>query len=472
MRYAILVFITSIITITAKGQQAVSFLLADSINIPIQQSGNTALNSRITSGGGSRWYNFADMQATALGPGNYGYELPFLWYDTSAQNIQAGTLQRNHLLSYASILHPQHIDFNDPVRFYGQIGVTNSYPYSIDSVEFYGYYGRNPLINDTDTIVLSIVYGTGTFRSNVSSFMFNTGSPPDHSSFPYPQYGLDTLWFLSLWHDSTNNRAYDTTFTGIHTGHTPIVINVKLGPANVNDTDANGYFHKKIALLTPMVVPAGNFTGISITFKSGDPTAPHMPPGSPGFNDTVFTGVPGNSYKHSMFRPLVLYKKTAGVTNYPVYTYGNWNNAAYKIQPLPGWAGIYTPKWILDSSGAPSRLQDPVVGFHIVCPSCDLLPFHIPLPDEVSDLRNNDNAIAYPNPANNQLTISFSLSIADDVTITLTNILGQVVAQRYIINEKDHKEVLNTTLLPDGMYIYNVATKNESYTGHISVLHQ
>lgn len=71
----------------------------------------------------------------------------------------------------------------------------------------------------------------------------------------------------------------------------------------------------------------------------------------------------------------------------------------------------------------------------------------------------------YPNPSINNTTIGFSLSKANNVTITLYNTAGAIVrtlANTYY-NSGYHEIVLPTTDFAPGIYIYSMQTPTEQY---------
>ena len=85
----------------------------------------------------------------------------------------------------------------------------------------------------------------------------------------------------------------------------------------------------------------------------------------------------------------------------------------------------------------------------------------------IKNINNSlDNIKAYPNPATNTLNITYTSSTA--VTVTLTNMVGQVVATQ---NATNGKAVFNTTELPSGVYIYTLSANGEHTTGRVVIAH-
>ncbi len=97
---------------------------------------------------------------------------------------------------------------------------------------------------------------------------------------------------------------------------------------------------------------------------------------------------------------------------------------------------------------------------------------HIPL--GVNDINfTNKVGDAYPNPSNTNFTVPFNLSRDAKVTVTLSNMIGQVVETKNItaIAGQTTKATFETVALPAGVYVYTVECNGLSSTGKISVIH-
>jgi hypothetical protein len=76
---------------------------------------------------------------------------------------------------------------------------------------------------------------------------------------------------------------------------------------------------------------------------------------------------------------------------------------------------------------------------------------------------------AFPNPANNELTISFALSDHTPVTVSLVNMLGQTAATQ---ETAGGKAVFNIASLAAGIYVYTIQTgSGERATGRVVINH-
>ena len=77
----------------------------------------------------------------------------------------------------------------------------------------------------------------------------------------------------------------------------------------------------------------------------------------------------------------------------------------------------------------------------------------------------------YPNPANDQVNIAYTLVNSAAVTATLTNTLGQVVATQKAPNGTSGNITFNTNTLAEGVYLYTVEANGNRTTGRIVVAH-
>ncbi|HRP60654.1 MAG TPA: T9SS type A sorting domain-containing protein, partial [Vicingus sp.] len=89
---------------------------------------------------------------------------------------------------------------------------------------------------------------------------------------------------------------------------------------------------------------------------------------------------------------------------------------------------------------------------------------------EVVEFENNTLNI-YPNPVTNRLTIEFNSATDDVVEISLTDVLGKqtsVLMPITAIKKGNFKQTFDVSMLPAGMYSYQIKTSNTIQTGIIS----
>ena len=298
----------------------------------------------------------------------------------------------------------------------------------------------------------AVFYGDGKSTSNIFGQHYFTGM--------LSRYGSDTVHFVDCFHDSLTNRAKANTGGGAI-----LTADYSLNSTNQWDTLNGGLLPIQIQLPSGgLTVPAGhNFVGMTMSYESGDA----------GFTplDTVLitdaSGMNGH-YKYNMFRPLLAVYGTSTSPLFPPYNdwHTNGNTGLFKYQPDGGWFGYYVPMWAWSTNNgtAASDYQFPYVSFHIVCTSCGLVD--VPGVSQIIS-----SVKAYPNPATDEVAISFNLSNASDLTVTLTNAIGQLVSAQHMGNMSNGKAIFNTSNVAAGIYFYTVEANGQREVGRITVAH-
>ena len=116
------------------------------------------------------------------------------------------------------------------------------------------------------------------------------------------------------------------------------------------------------------------------------------------------------------------------------------------------------------AASAPFGLEVPLMFLHCIWPGV------IPTTG-VNNVSNTNSVNAYPNPANDAITVSFNLAGASKVSVSLTNAMGQVVATKNVDNTSNGKVEFSTSTLPAGVYFYTVTANGQPTTGRITVAH-
>lgn len=405
-----------------------------------------------------RWYSFIDYFDTSEIDGGTGAALTssYLWKDTMAVMAYSGTsgIEWNHnrAVSLGLSIDPSFSGFNNPDYYNGEMKITSSDPYTVDSIRFFGIYGFRPTNTWVDTLRVTFVFGDGT-RGNATTgpdvYMAKTGNPVVLS-----RYGVsDSMETYRMHFDSVNTRAKGTTAIVKDI----IMDNTGASPA-WGDTLSNGWYYGRVAL-SDVSIPAGNLIGATLTFISG----------APGFtpHDTVFGSTIG--YKYNMFRPLIMFRGSVSSSGSPspvfaTYSASNKNSGMFKTLPdtTNGWGGQYIPLWFWSATGGgASTYQYPYIDFHVKCSPCATLG--------LNETTAVAEASAYPNPANDELNVPFTLGIAGDVTVTLSNALGQTVLTQRFKNTSKGKAMFHTATLPPGVYMYSVASGGTHLSGRVAI---
>lgn len=449
---------------------------------------------RTTTGpGGGRWYNYADsilsLNTSVLGVDNTSLDL---WQDTTAIWGYGGTtpsysLTAGEWTSLGLGFSPVTSAWNNGAVFPSEIAITATDPYTIDSVKVFGFYERNistpAKVAVVDTLVITLVQGSGSATADLATGLaYSSGTLPSH-------YGVTSISILSMYHDSLNNRAGKSGGAIAVPWPTPLPVpasQVFKYPLISTDTISTGTIGPDGTLgksyprpgragdpVISFPVPAGSFAAASISFKSGDNTYPAFPT-----RDTVrYMGTTGTC-KYDAFSPIIYFATDASGTNpafppYLVASASDWTMGYFKREGIndASSGGLYIPNWGWTTGGGAtaSALQYPDIWFHVHCAAC-VLTSATSL--EVKNTSITDDVTAYPNPANDELNVSFSLNKSASVSITLTNMMGQVVATQNMSNVASGKAVFSTSELPTGVYMYTLLANNgERTTGRVVIGH-
>lgn len=126
------------------------------------------------------------------------------------------------------------------------------------------------------------------------------------------------------------------------------------------------------------------------------------------------------------------------------------------------WYNLNTKHWLLsydvfDLSGT----QTIISGYY-------LDPLLVGVDEEANF---GTSLMVYPNPASDQVNVEYQLQKGADVNIIVTDLLGKQVMQIHRENNMQgaHKEILDVSDLPTGMYIVSLASGDEVITRKISV---
>ena len=422
---------------------------------------------RTTTGGG-RWYSYCSNFITYAGA-NVNEGLATMWYDTSAE-YNYGTEGINYSTSCGTSFDPTWPCYYDASYYAtgaltGSIEISSTNAYYIDSVAIYGSYTRPSTAVNMDTLTLGFVYGGTSSTDNLTDYYYYSGAT---GSWPSTSYtGYDTLKFLGMAHDSLHNVA------GQATGSTTAVYVQKLqiGNGDTASSMANVY---RVGTGAGFMVPPGGYVGMSVSYHNGDHPGMFNPPAPVQDATTQY---------YSYYQPLVVgngdgsgnsvmpnYTTSAASGYLPTNWYGHgvdWSVGYWKYggsynQGDPD----YYPMWVFGDPSAPSWQQYFAYDFHVTCPTCWVLG--------VDDVNKNQlsGVKAYPNPANEVLNVSYEFAKSTTATISLTNMLGQVVLTQTVNNATYGAAKLNVSSVATGVYMLNIES-NDGYhqSGRVNIAH-
>ncbi len=411
----------------------------------LKQAGTADKTSTIKANTHSQWFDYFDQNAVT---GNTLY-----YYATAADS---------NISDIPSTGSPYHIYCHgigmsfDPTddHYYGNANttpitaspITSAMPYIVDSFEVpFSYIRNNNTSAAADSLIIELMYTTmstdsGTFKirygANAANAAKTTDSTPRSATCIYrgltSSIGPNETW------DSIKTVKQRYAFplvladtvggsTAAHFGLSP-AMNV---PANAK---VISFVHFKGMQSTTLASTSANSNLIHLFSGTPEATSGTWPKQTPHS-----TGYPGSSQTGLIAQRQVRWADTG-------YTFMGHN--------------ILIPGVAFNSPGLAAPLQL----FHIKWTTMD--------EDGVVNINNTIGKVnAYPNPSSNNLNVLFELSKVSNVTVTLTNTVGQEVAAQTINNVVSGSASFNTAALASGIYFYSVISNGERSTGRITVAH-
>ncbi len=402
---------------------------------------------------GGRWYNHA--AAVDLFNGNTSsFRLWPIWFDSTVRQVFTSGLGAINYISGAQVIDPIYFTlFHDPNVFDPNgIDITAWTPYKVDSVSFSGAYVKNlnRSVNIVDTLILS-VSASSTSTTNQYSYYY-TDIAGDAWAGAYVS-GTDTLKGFTIHRNNTDieNRASNVAGR--------VLWKVPLTDA-MRQEDSAGFVDIQSFTFPVMVgntpgfvdIPAGYGVAMTVTFKSGDVVAqPNVDTFTQYHNFLLFSG---EALGAGQVMPYYFYSMAD--RNSSNLMFGSQDSAYYPSVFIEGWNTIAFRQEFHD------------MGAHIVCDDCPLL--------SVRDINNSqlETVTLYPNPADNEVNINFTMSTDANASISITNSVGQVVAQQNVRGVKA-KQVgtakFSTTNMASGIYFYTVEANGQRKTERFVVSH-
>lgn len=415
----------------------------------------------------TRWYNYAsyfDAHETAMSS-SVAYGAPYMWGSNNALMAYGdgagGTVYDTvNFISVGAITDPAYgvanNGFNSYDMYPGELKITATNSFTIDSIAFTGLYQVNPAksgatAGHVDTLRVTLVSGNGSSTANVRQGTTTVASGDLLTSYG-AAVGSSFRYQYMLYNTTAKKAAGSPNFTY------DILLDNRTSPTSWAADTADGLYFGVVPVSPAFNVPAGNMVGISVSFISGDPA--FVP------NDTVFIGGTGPSLvKYNMFRPIVAYKGTSTTPAWLTYNVDDRNTGAYASDPADG---IYVPHWFWSAGTSAATNQYPDISFRVgACSTCGVVTDEV----SVANVSSINKVGAFPNPASGVVSIGYILNTASEATVTITNMLGQVVATKHMVAGKEGVAVFNTNNLADGLYTYSVSANGERSTGRISVAH-
>jgi hypothetical protein len=466
--------------------------------------------ARTTGISGGRWYSYIRCIDANLGFIFYPFSGPStalywgpLWWDSTIRYRYSNGLGSNTLAGVCNTFDPiRYYEYNDPTVVdvnnnplldTSQIAITSDVSYTVDSISVRAAYIRSVVRSNAivDTLFVAVApekndvyYDTGGatgFPTPQPDWIHHNGG----SDNPNGVNNADTnvlgpqAYYCDVAHravdkDNSDPNAVVTIDTILLTpaayGHFPDLVS---HPGQEYDTLS--FYTFPIRGGAGNIIPAGQHFSVSISFKSGDTWTPNV--------DTVGA--------YSRFCPVFGFEggtSPGWMTYWPDYqtSYHDFNGSSYldaRGRPDYGVRYPYTDhsgvpkKWLnefvyQDFNNSGPGQGDPeqyvFIDAHISCNNCRTVGQVL----AVNNVHNISTSLqAYPNPANDRVTISFTLVSAANVKVSLSNAFGQVVETHNIGNVTKAATTFYTSAFAAGIYFYTVEANGQRSVGKFVIAH-
>ncbi len=435
-----------------------------------------------TAKGGNRWYSHFLTTDQLVGQGwtatptasNLSYSP--MWFDSTVTQRYSNGVFPVNLSSCAEYVDPRYFQYNNPKNpLLGKdtalIEITST-GYTVDSVQIMGAYvpapGKSSIV---DTLIISVQPEQYINYYPVSLAPWINQNPNVTDTAMYGFFpSTDSVWRCA----EMDNAA------------SPIPGGVKWKEPLYGNKDTSqfiGYYSFKVggATGTAAHIPAGMNYAISFTFKSGDTWIPNVD-SIQEFN-TFYTTWGYQSSPPSWMT--YWYGNRQGTTPGTDTSWHDENGSSVMDSRNYGGQAFYfatIADQAFQNSFSPSNgnfaEQYLWVTSHVICDSCysiaqvDSIKRGDTTTTAVGNLSSTISTVtAYPSPANDVVYIPFTLNSNAQVSVALTNTVGQVVRTQNMGRISAGKAVFYTSDLPSGTYIYSIKADGQTTTGKISIAH-
>jgi hypothetical protein len=398
---------------------------------------------------GSRWYDPLEATLIYRNGDTTGMDQntnsTFMWVDstmrvryTYANNTTA--LGGIFIKSHGQVLDPRAPRFNNHVKvpdYIGQIAIRPQDGYTIDSVAVAGFYRRlASKANVVDTLIVSVTHGNYSANSNIGISIPLTG-PNWADVIASNCYNVDTMR-VNLFDLNLTTNVIDQAAGGANV----VVKKIPLFPAD----SGSRYFYTNVNL----TVPAGGVAAMSYVFKSGDTWVPNVD----SVGDFNFFRA---FYCEEQLGELSLFEKRDFNSTHTVET------------DTTGWGTGFIPNYFYIGATGCSKTFTREQYYTLWKLSTTTNGTVGTIDQFVAGNESN----VYPNPASDNVTVELTLSeSADNVGITFTNALGQVVKTQSIGRVQanvENKTTVNVNNLSSGVYFYTIHADGKKTTGKLMV---
>lgn len=374
-----------------------------------------------------------------------------MWQDSAVRYTGASSGFGISWLSAAETFSPNTTLYNANTTYNrGKMAIDNNKSYTVDSVSIRGVYARG-YNTYNDTLILSFVADSTAGNFIFLSFSGNTAANHITDSAAAVLWRGDDYLTRPITQISYNYNSGAKALSGRK------IIKVPLTSATYADSLADGTHLIRVPVgITVPGTWASPKIAMSITFKSGT---------------TYTAGSPVTNYN---FFELMSHETVQdGFVQYPATD----QNMSYLVSKdssktviSPGTTSpnlnYYVPTIAYNGTGNAnlnSEVHD--ITWRATCNNCSKV--------NVADVENVAIGNAYPNPARATVNVPFSVHQATNVTVSLSNLLGQVLkTQSFNMGAgQGRTAVFNTSDLANGIYIYTVESEGNRQADRVLIAH-
>ncbi|MBA3829772.1 MAG: T9SS type A sorting domain-containing protein [Taibaiella sp.] len=394
-----------------------------------------------------------------------------MWWDSTVTKRYSNGVFANEMAGACQTFDPiRYRYYNDPtvsINNTTDIAVQADKTYIVDTIQIRAVYVHRPARPSSvrDTLIISVSPQANDFYYDSTGHNWlhnNPGVPP-----------TDTILFSAQpkYADSVHRAAFPDVSTA---GYVQTLDTIILNPSvDGHLPDLTSHPGQEFDTLTTYqfvinhglgnTIPAGAHFAVTVSFKSGDTWVQNV--------DSI--------NKFSTFQPVYSFEGTSTAATWMTYWLKSdtgshdYNGSSYidsrgrNNQGIPDhWVSEFVVQDANNfSTGWPTQYMQ--MSAHVNCPTCITIA-QLAVPNVVSAI---NTVKAYPNPANNELNVPFILNQSSAVSVSLTNVIGQVISTQNMGKVTTGKAVFNTTAIPGGVYFYTLTAGAERTTGRVVITH-
>lgn len=148
---------------------------------------------------------------------------------------------------------------------------------------------------------------------------------------------------------------------------------------------------------------------------------------------------------------------TGGSCNSPLDTATGSNSQKWYLTADQNGQTYGNAVWVIEVTNLTDNIKD-TLSYYVMNPDSSNDPHETP--NSINDVTYNADVTSYPNPANNELIVDYTLTNVQAPVLSVYNLIGAKVAS-YTLNPVNGKLAINTSNLDNGMYFYTIEEQNQ-----------